>query len=204
MLVEGIKSRPLYGTLEPRPGRLHLVAANDEGALAVLEMVGAAPAGFLARTHIVYVPGGSAGKQAAERHGARLTALGAASYQEVPTDGDAVGVIAAGLADAGMGTQVYVAGTENLIAQVIAAALEAGLDPDATLAEHRGSLERRVQCVHCKAITEHVTTQPATCSGCGLSLLVRDHFSRRIGAFQGVCVDAEEPGTAPPPEPVFA
>ena len=43
-----------------------------------------------------------------------------------------------------------------------------------------------------------------TCSGCGLSLLVRDHFSRRIGAFQGVCIDAEVPGTAPPPEAVFA
>jgi len=200
VLVEGIKSRPLYGTLAARPGRLHLVAANDEGALAVLDMAGAALDGFLERTHIVYVPRGAAG----ERHGARLAALGAASYREVPTDAAAVGVIAAALADAGMGTQVYAAGTENLIAQVIAVALEAGLDPDATLAEHRGSLERRVQCVHCKAITEHVTTQPVACSGCGLMLLVRDHFSRRLGAFQGVCVDAEEPGTAPAPESVFA
>ena len=42
-----------------------------------------------------------------------------------------------------------------------------------------------------------------TCSHCGLSLLVRDHYSRRIGAFQGVCIDAEEPGTVPQPEELF-
>jgi dimethylamine monooxygenase subunit C len=203
VLVEGIKSRPLYGTLAPRPGRLHLVAANGEGTLAVLDMAATAPDGFLERTHIVAVTGGPDGERARDAR-ARLAALGAASYEEVASDGVAVARIRASLTSALMGTQVYVAGTENLIAQVIAAALDAGLDPDATLAEHRGSLERRVQCVHCKAITEHVTTQPVACSGCGLILLVRDHFSRRIGAFQGVCVDAEEPGTAPPPESVFA
>jgi len=36
-----------------------------------------------------------------------------------------------------------------------------------------------------------------------LMLLVRDHYSRRIGAFQGVCIDAEQPGTAPEPEEAF-
>ena len=35
------------------------------------------------------------------------------------------------------------------------------------------------------------------CPGCGRSLFVRDHFSRRLGAFQGVCVDAETPGDVP-------
>ena len=49
-----------------------------------------------------------------------------------------------------------------------------------------------MQCVHCKGITEDVTTQPATCSHCGLLLLVRDHYSRRLAAFQGVCINAED------------
>ncbi len=200
MLVEGIKSRPVYGPLTPRPGSLHLVVANDEGALAVADLAAVAPDGFLARTRIIYVPGGSA----TEGHGARLSSLGAASVIQVPSDAVAMAALRADLVDARMGTQVYAAGTENLIGHVVQAALEAGLELGAIGAEHRGSLERRVQCVHCKAITEHVTTQPVTCSGCGLALLVRDHFSRRIGAFQGVCVDAEEPGTAPPPRAVFA
>jgi dimethylamine monooxygenase subunit C len=82
-------------------------------------------------------------------------------------------------------------------------ALDAGIDFNSIRTEHRGSEARRVQCVHCKGITENVTTQPCICSHCGLSLLVRDHYSRRLAAFQGVCIDAEEPGTAPPPEDMF-
>ncbi len=200
MLAAGIKSRPVYAPLTPRPGRLHLVVANDEGGISVADLAATAPDGFLTRMRITYVPGESA----AANHGARLASLGAADCVVVPTDAVAVARLRADLAGSRMGTQVYVSGTENLISQVVQAALEAGVELGAISAEHRGSLERRVQCAHCKAITEHVTTQPATCSGCGLSLLVRDHFSRRIGAFAGVCIDAEEPGTAPPPESVFA
>jgi dimethylamine monooxygenase subunit C len=48
-----------------------------------------------------------------------------------------------------------------------------------------------------------VKTSPYECSHCGLNLLVRDHYSRRLAAFQGVCIDAEEPGTAPPPVEMF-
>ncbi|MBA3236579.1 MAG: hypothetical protein H0T59_11430 [Chloroflexi bacterium] len=200
MLVDGIKSRPVYAPLSARPGRRHLIVANDEGALAVLELTAGAPVGFLAKTGLIYVAGGSV----AAGHGERLGQLGADDYREATNEAAALTAFRASLETARMGTQVYVAGTENFIAQVVQTALDAGLDLGAIGADHRGSLERRVQCVHCKAITEHVTTQPVSCSGCGLSLLVRDHYSRRIGAFQGVAIDAEELGTAPPPEPVFA
>ena len=91
-----------------------------------------------------------------------------------------------------MGLRLYLSGTEGLIGQAMQAALEAGIDHSSIQTEHRGSLARRVQCVHCKGITEDVTTQPARCSHCGLLLLVRDHYSRRIAAFQGVCINAED------------
>jgi hypothetical protein len=199
VLVEGIKSRPVYAPLALRPGGPHLVVADGEGALAVLDLVAGADPGVAATLQIWYVPGGSAG----QGHEARLAAT-AITCEVVPSVAAAVAGLRAALADARMGTQLYAAGTEDLIGQVVQAGLEAGMELGAIGAEHRGSLARRVQCVHCKAITDEVTTQPVTCSGCGLSLLVRDHFSRRIGAFQGVCIDAEEPGTAPLPEPVFA
>ena len=64
--------------------------------------------------------------------------------------------------------------------------------------EHRGSFARRVQCVHCKGITENVALDPFQCSHCGLNLFVRDHYSRRLAAFQGVNIDAEDPGSVPP------
>ena len=67
-----------------------------------------------------------------------------------------------------------------------------------------GSTLRRVQCVHCKGVTEAVRTDPFVCSHCGLSLYVRDHYSRCLAAFQGVCIDAEEPGNIPQPVEKFA
>lgn len=200
MPVASIKSRPVYQPLTTRPGKLHLIVANEEGALVVMDLLEHAPEGFLAASRIIYVPGGSAGAD----HGQRLAVAGAADYVEAPSAAAAIATFRAAMRDAHMGTQVYAAGTEDFIGQVVQAALDAGTDLGAIGAEHRGSLERRVQCVHCKGITERVTTQPVTCSRCGLTLLVRDHYSRRIGAFQGVCIDAEEPGSAPPPDPVFA
>lgn len=200
MLVEGIKSRPVYAPLALRPGGPHLVVANGEGAVAVLALAAASDPAERAAIRAWYVPAGSAGRG----HEADLAAADLGSCEIVPTGAVAVTRLRAALATGRMGTQVYAAGTEDLIGQVVQAALDAGLELGAIGAEHRGSLARRVQCVHCKAVTDGVTTQPVICSGCGLSLLVRDHFSRRIGAFQGVCIDAEAPGTAPPPESVFA
>ena len=102
-----------------------------------------------------------------------------------------------------MGLRLYLSGTEGLIGQAMQAALEAGIDHSSIQTEHRGSLARRVQCVHCKGITEDVTTQPAPCSHCGLLLLVRDHYSRRLAAFQGVCINAEDQSEQVPIEEMF-
>ena len=107
------------------------------------------------------------------------------------------------VSEAHMGTQFYLTGTEGLIGQAEREIMMTGLPFAAIQKEHRGSTLRRVQCVHCKGITENVALDPFVCSHCGLSLFVRDHYSRRLGAFQGVCIDAEEPGTAPKPEELF-
>ena len=48
-----------------------------------------------------------------------------------------------------------------------------------------------------------MTTNVVACAGCGRHLLVRDHFSRRHGAFMGVMVDAELPGVRPAVQEVF-
>ena len=136
-------------------------------------------------------------------HSAALKELTPAMFYVGPTIAAALPRLAQTLANATMGTQIYLAGTEGLIGQAMKAALEAGVDHLSIQTEHRGSEARRVQCVHCKGITENVRTQPVRCSHCGLTLLVRDHYSRRLAAFQGVCIDAEEPGTAPAPEEAY-
>ncbi len=66
------------------------------------------------------------------------------------------------------------------------------MDHSSICVERCGPITRRVQCIHCKGMTEDVAEEIVSCMYCGLKLLVRDHFSRRLGAFMGVRVDAED------------
>lgn len=197
MLVSGIKSRPEYHGLMIDPyAKRHLFALGGEGALALLERPELKDADFRAKAEILYVPQGSG-------HAAALRASGVASYWEAPTIPTLLVRLQVILANAHMGLRLYTAGTEGLIGQVMQVGTDAGINFNSIRTEHRGSLARRVACVHCKGITESVTTSPVTCSHCGLTLLVRDHYSRRIGAFQGVCINAEVPAEIPPVEELY-
>lgn len=193
-----IISRPVYGTLSPQPGTHHLFVADAEGAAAILDMAKDAPAGFFDNAHVIFIPGDTG-----SRYVDALAGLKLAQFHQSPSFGSALPRLRQVLANAHMGIRLYLSGTEGLIGQAMLAASEAGIDHLSIQTEHRGSLARRVQCVHCKGITENVTTQPATCSHCGLLLLVRDHYSRRFAAFQGVCINAEDPSESPPREEVF-
>ena len=191
-----IKSRPVYGVLAPRPGALHLVVADGEGADAVTDMLAHAAdrAAMLAAMHILYTPGPNGTDQSAS-----LQALGAAQFFRAPTIPTILPRLIRVLSDAHMGTQFYLTGTEGLMGQAERQIMATGFPFAAIQKEHRGSTVRRVQCVHCKGITENVATDPFKCSHCGLHLFVRDHYSRRIAAFQGVNIDAEDPGKVPAP-----
>ena len=182
-----IKSRPVYGVLEPRPGALHLIVADGEGAGAVVDLMCAAP-DMAAAAHILYTPGPNGTDQFAD-----VQALGAAQCFRAPTIPTLLPRFARVLADAHMGTQFYLAGTEGLIGQAERDIMATGVPYRDIQKEHRGSTVRRVQCVHCKGITENVAMDPFKCSHCGLNLFVRDHYSRRLAAFQGVNIDAETP-----------
>jgi dimethylamine monooxygenase subunit C len=189
---KSIVSRPVYGTLKPRPGKAHLMVADAEGAEALLDLAAAAPA-MMAATHIIYIPKGTG-----ETFTPGLAALAPAQLYVGPSYAAAVPRLRKTLADAHMGLQIYLAGTEGLIGQAMQEATSAGFAASAIQTEHRGSVARRVQCVHCKGITEDVMTDPFVCAHCGLNLFVRDHYSRRLAVFQGVCIDAEDPGQVPP------
>ncbi|MCV2871980.1 hypothetical protein OEZ71_06695 [Defluviimonas sp. WL0050] len=193
-----IASRPIWGTLEPRKGKAHLMIADAEGAEALIDLANAAPA-LLTMAHLIYLP-----KDTGKRYSDALAALKPASIYVGPSYDAAESRIQRVLSDAHMGLQIYLAGTEGLMGRAMSAALAAGLPLAAIQTEHRGSVARRMQCVHCKGITEDVTTDPFVCAHCGLNLFVRDHFSRRIGAYQGVCVDAEDPGEVPPQKELYS
>ncbi|PDT26388.1 hypothetical protein CO660_27960 [Rhizobium sp. L9] len=200
MLVAGIKSRPVYRglTIQPR-ARRHIFALEGEGAKALLDQQPALDDTALSRSEILYVARGSQGSGLDES----LRRLGADMFFTAPTIATLLFRLKGSLATAHMGTRLYISGTEGFIGQAMLVALDYGMDHASIITEHRGSLARRVQCVHCKGITDDVTTSPFACSHCGLTLLVRDHYSRRLAAFQGVNIDAEEPGSAPQPEELF-
>lgn len=194
---ESIRSRPVYGVLEPRPGKAHLMIADAEGAEALLDLA-ERDAGLFRTAHIIYLPKGTG-----ETYVQRLGALKPAQFYVGPSYEASVQRLRRVLSDAHMGLQVYLTGTEGLMGQAQNEAMAAGIPHTAIQTEHRGSVARRMQCVHCKGITEDVMTDPFVCSHCGLNLFVRDHYSRRLAAFQGVRVDAEDPGNVPEPVELY-
>ncbi|MBB4065423.1 dimethylamine monooxygenase subunit DmmA family protein [Gellertiella hungarica] len=191
-----IRSRPVYGELEPRAGIFHLIVADGEGADAVIALFAKAAdaASMLAKSHILY----TAGPNGTDEWD-RIAALGAAQAQKAASVPTLLFRLARVLQDVQMGTQIYLTGTEGLMGQAERDIMALGFPHSDIQKEHRGSTVRRVQCVHCKGVTENVRTDPFQCSHCGLHLFVRDHYSRRLAAFQGVNIDAEDRGQVPPP-----
>jgi dimethylamine monooxygenase subunit C len=197
MLVQGIKSRPVYTGLTIDPNaRRHLFAIEGEGASALTDQVLEANNVFLKTADVLYVSTGSS-------HLASIAAMRPKYHWAAPTLPALLTRLRVELSHAKMGTRLYVAGTEGFIGQAMQVAIDLSIDFNSIRTEHRGSLARRVQCVHCKGITNDVKTSPYICIHCGLLLLVRDHYSRRIAAFQGVCICAEDSAICPTPEEMF-
>ncbi|MBI1692119.1 hypothetical protein D9Y22_25975 [Methylorubrum sp. DB1722] len=192
--ISQFDSRPTCGrlALDPR-ARTHLVAAEDEGVGAILDIfTGASDA--RSRAILLYAETGDRGAPRSDS----LVGLGWAAFHPAASRSALLADLDGVLDAATMGTRLYAAGSESFVGAVIARAAGFGVVPQSVIAEKRGSLARRVQCVHCKHVAEAVTVSPYRCPGCGQSLLVRDHFSRRLSAFQGVRIDAEMPGDIPP------
>ncbi len=191
-----IISRPVYAELQSHGATPAIMVAEGPGAEALIDLAGR-DASVMDKAHVIYVAAGC-------DHGDALQALQPKWFHQSPSLAAAQERLTKALSDAQMGTQLFLAGTEGMIGQASALAASLGFPTSAIHAEHRGSIARSMQCVHCKGITENVTTDPFICSHCGLTLFVRDHFSRRLGVFQGVCVDAETPGIVPPTEEIKA
>ncbi len=195
MLASDIKSRPVYPGLEPDlHATSNIVVCDRAGATAVIEMLGKAGAEFAGRTTVLLSTDDYPDAQSVEVEIARLQP---ARTEAVPNIDAAAAALGERLFRAQMGTRIYAAGSEPLIGSVVQRAMRFGVDHLSVRTEHRGSLKRRVQCVHCKGLTENVTASPVKCAHCGLMLTVRDHYSRRYAAFIGVRIDAEVPGEIP-------
>lgn len=193
MMTSLTMSRPVYAPLEADPqGTQHWFltsGATEADRARVLKMLGTLGAAPLE----VW----SVDEDLAHAGAGGACALPHAVARRFDGAGELLGTLGEALRGARVGIRLYALGTEPFIWSVRQIAELAGIAPEAVRVEHSGSLQRRVYCIHCRAMNEAVTTNVTPCGGCGRKLLVRDHFSRRLAAFMGVQADAEVPGELP-------
>lgn len=96
------------------------------------------------------------------------------------------------LEQAQAGTRLYVSGDEGFLWHVYRLARHAGLLGDEIELFKQGS-RRRLYCVHCTHFQDIGDEGLCSCEQCGVKLLVREHFSQRLGAYMGVCIDPDSP-----------
>ncbi|MDZ3991469.1 dimethylamine monooxygenase subunit DmmA family protein [Pseudomonas sp. Teo4] len=197
MLITGIKSRPVYDRLQPMAGGLrHLIVGQGSGGTAMLRLIGdMTPAQRQAST-LLYSTESFSG----HNHLAALRDEQVGDLQVFDSNHALIEGLRRLLGTAHMGTRLYISGSESFIGTTMQAANAVDLNRDEVLREHSGTLVRRVWCAHCDTYTENVTQRVFTCPGCQLNLVVRDHYSRRLAAFQGIKADGEVPGELPPAE----
>ncbi|WP_438970698.1 dimethylamine monooxygenase subunit DmmA family protein [Methylophaga sp.] len=193
-----IRSKPVYDSLVWREYATgHVVIAQGDGGLAVLKLFQQKcprePIKLLFADEDV----------AAKKYGEIIQTLVPEGLAICESEQAVLAALKEQLPECLMGTQFYVAGSERFIWAVIETLNEYGVQEQHVAKELSGTLARSVYCVHCKTISENVHHSIHPCDGCGRHLFVRDHFSRRLGAYMGVMVDAEEPGNIPAKEEIY-
>ncbi|MBA1201878.1 hypothetical protein G7009_08900 [Pseudomonas capeferrum] len=197
MLITGIKSRPVYDRLQPMTGGLrHLIAGQGSGGAAMLRLIADMSPSQRQHSTLLYSTESFSGHD----HLQALRELKVAGLEVFPSNQALIEALARKLNEAHMGTRLYLSGSESFIGTAMQAANAVDLNRDEVLREHSGTLVRRVWCAHCDTYTENVTHRVFTCPGCQLDLVVRDHYSRRLAAFQGIKADGEVPGELPAAE----
>jgi hypothetical protein len=191
--VPSIKSRPVYHALEwDATGASHLLFAAADDQPLLDRLLAVPPRGEL--TVLVGDP------VTGER--LRTSALEARMVMEDGL-GRALEALGSMLRSSQMGLRLDLVGPEDAIWQAAGVAARYGMSSAEMRLFQTGTKARPVFCVHCRAMTRGVRTNLVDCSGCARTLFVRDHFSRRLGAYMGFQIDAEEPGVKPPLEVVY-
>lgn len=170
-------SKPVYGLTEPvAPACQRVLVAQDARVQAVSGLVAALAADSVPLQVLsLYGAGDVAGEQQCFNDPDRLK-----------------GALQAVLAEANAGLRLYVCGDESFIWRIVRQATKAGLQEEEIEAVRVGA-RRQMYCVHCSTLQEISDETETVCCGCRVRLLVREHFSRRLGAYMGVCIDPDQP-----------
>lgn len=97
------------------------------------------------------------------------------------------------LSTAQVGLHLTLDGDEAFIWALRPVAREAGLLAEEITLRCTGGDRRLLFCVHCATRQAGTGADVQSCRHCGVLLEVRRHFSERLGAYLGVCADADQP-----------
>lgn len=173
-----IFSKPVYSDASSPPtgARRRLVVAQDARLSEVAHLVRALQA-ETAPIELLSLYGGLAAQ------------IGQRSFND--PDRLKAGLLGALAAEA-VGTRLYVCGDESFLWRIRGIAVRAGLQDDELELIRVGS-RRQLYCVHCSTLQEISDETEIVCAKCRVRLMVREHFSRRLGAYMGVCIDPDHP-----------
>jgi len=97
------------------------------------------------------------------------------------------------LASATVGCRLYLLGDEAFVWRLHGQARAAGLEDDEIRLTCSLPGQRLVYCAHCGLIQATGPEPLLNCIGCHVGLVVGRHFSRRLGAYFGVCNNPDKP-----------
>lgn len=193
-----IRSKPVYTSLVwHEKATSHLVIAQGSGGMAVLKIFQQ----MHPKQPITVLYANSSANEA--NYANTLKKIVPEGLQLLECEQDILHELESILPTMYMGMRLYIAGSEGFIWAVAEVAKKHGIEDADMMKELTSTLARSIYCVHCKAITHNITTNIAKCAGCERMLFVRDHFSRRLGAYMGLMVDAESPGELPEIEEIY-
>lgn len=193
-----IRSKPNYETLVwKEKASAHVVVAKGAGGLAVLQLFQQVQP--RQPVTVFYVRGNNGDKD----YSNTLAKVVEDEFKVFDTEMEALYAFYRRLPEMRMGTRFYVSGTESFIWSLCKLASLFDVQESEIMKQLSNSLARPVYCVHCKATTPNVTTNIVACSKCSRKLFVRDHFSRHLGAYMGLMIDAENPGQVPAIEEIY-
>ncbi|MCW2295110.1 hypothetical protein M2262_005160 [Pseudomonas sp. BIGb0408] len=119
-----------------------------------------------------------------------LCHLALPQYADEAALGEALGTL---LSEARVGVHLELHGDEAFIWSLRGVARAAGLLAEEITLHCSESGRRMLFCVHCASLQVGTSADLQACSHCAVLLEVRRHFSERLGAYLGVCADADQP-----------
>jgi hypothetical protein len=101
------------------------------------------------------------------------------------------------LQQANAGVHTVICGDESFVWMMQQCAVRSGsLKEEISLLLEGGTRHtqmKKVYCVHCGHMQKTSADDFCACTGCQVELLIRSHFSERLGAYMGVCANAHQP-----------